>query len=240
MTNTQRQKIFELRQQIRKCERHQSKQDSTVVSTGSTALDDIFSDQGVRRGSLVEWVGSEISSGATTVSLMTGRYVCLPSHPVVLVDPHREVFPLALSALGFDLSSLVIVHPGSLQETLWTCEEALKCEGVGLVWAAIDALAHTDFRRLQLAAERSSGIGFLVRPEQALRHPSWAETRLLVRPRPSPPSFHRYGSPSFQVDIVYSQGRATRSSTHILIDRLRGVIHELDDAHTANCLSLVS
>jgi hypothetical protein len=38
-------------------------------------------------------------------------------------------------------------------------------------------------RRLQLAAEASGGVGFLVRPAAVRAEPCWSEVRLLVEPR---------------------------------------------------------
>jgi protein ImuA len=237
--------IGELQRQIRRHERNSATADMSVRSTGCAGLDALFPEQGVVQGSLVEWVSGGVASGAGTLSLIAGWQVRLADRPFILVDSRQQVSPLALAAVGFDLSQLVTVRPRSPQEALWACEEALRCDGAGLVWADIDHLTGTAFRRLQLAAEASNGIGFLMRPEKALRHSSWADVRLLVRPRSGRSHFiqqsvQRRSSPSFRVDVVSGQGRATRSFACVTIDRIRGVIHEATDANETDFMSLVS
>lgn len=229
----QKRTIVELRNQIRAWGRGAFADSPDIRSTGCAALDALFSNQGVRPGSLVEWLGDGDASGAGTVSLIAGCQVCPEGRPVVLIDPRGDLFPLSLSLLGFDLSRLVLIRPASGREALWACEEALRCEAVGVVWANIERIASTDFRRLRLAAEESRGIGFLVRSAKAVPQPSWAEVRLKVHPRPS-----RRGSPRFRVELASTHGRPRRSTADILIDSLKGMLHE--DTHPANSLPLVS
>lgn len=229
----QKRAIVELRNQMRSWGRGPSVGSADSRSTGCEALDALLPNHGVRRGSLVEWLGEGEASGAGTVSLIAGGRVCPEGRPVVLIDPRGDLFPLALSLLGFDLSRLVLIRPASGRESLWACEEALRCEAVGVVWANIERITSTDFRRLLLAAEDSSAIGFLVRWASAVRQPSWAEVRLRVQPRPS-----RRGSPCFRVELASTHGRPRRSSADIRIDSLKGTLHE--DTHSANSLPLVS
>jgi protein ImuA len=121
--------------------------------------------------------------------------------PLVIVDARRQVYPLALAALGFDLSTVLMVRPKSQRDLLWTCEECLRSGAVDMVWARIEHLGPIAFRRLQLAAEKSRAIGFLMRPAGAIRQPSWADVRLSVAPRPTygrqecPPSCGRQECP---------------------------------------------
>lgn len=160
---TRQRTIVQLQEKIRKWERSSPQTPPATYSTGCMALDALLPSQGVRQGSLVEWVGETPASGAGTLSLVAAREVCPAGQPIVLVDPGRQIYPSALSALGFDLARLVIIRPGCERETLWVCEEVLRCEAVGLMWAELEHRFGTAFRRLQLAAEESAGIGFLLR-----------------------------------------------------------------------------
>lgn len=107
------------------------------------------------------------------------------------------------------------------QEALWACEESLRCKAVAVVWATVEYLTGIAFRRLQLAAEESGGIGFLVRSATALKQPSWADVRLSVTPRPA-----RGENPCFHVAVAYSRGQTMRSVADIEINALRGTLHE--------------
>jgi len=231
--DTQKQAIVELQSQIRAYERGASVNSTTTVSMGCDALNALLPNQGVRQGSIVEWLGEGDASGAGTVSLIAARRACPEGCPLVLIDARHDLFSLSLSLLGFDLTQLVLIRPASEREALWACEEALRCEAVGLVWANIERITSTGFRRLQLAAEDSAGIGFLVRSAKAVRQPSWAEVRLKVRPCPS-----LRGSPSFRVEVVSSHGPHLHSTVDIMIDSLKGTLH--GNTHSANPLPLVS
>ncbi len=225
----QKRKIIELQGQIRAWERGST----AVFTTGCDALDALLPSHGVREGSLVEWLGNGDASGAGTLSLIAGRRVSPEGRRLVLIDTRHELFALSLSLLGFDLSRLVLIRPASERQALWACEEALRCEAVGLVWMSIERLTGTSFRRLQLAAENSSGIGFLVRSAKAACQPSWAEVRLKVQPRP----FLR-GSLCFQVEVAASHGKPHHLKANIMIDSLKGTLY--GDTHSENSLSLVS
>jgi protein ImuA len=230
-----RQTIAELQTAIRRCERKPVHTRDGVVSTGCGAVDELLPAGGIRRGSLVEWLGTEPAGGAVTLSLAVGRTVTPPERPMVLIDRRRELFPLALEAMGIDLARLVLIHPRTERDALWVCEESLRCPGVGLVWMQADRLSGTSFRRLQLAAEAGGTVGFLVRPEIAVQQPSWAEARLQVRPIAS-----RGASLRYRIEMADSQGWPRRSGSEVLIDNVQGTIHDDSSFRPADPLSVVS
>lgn len=216
-----RQTIAELQTAIRRCERKAVSTRDGVVSTGSPGVDELFPAQGIRRGSLVEWLRTEEAGGAVTLSLVVGRTVTPRERPIVLIDRRRELFPPALQAIGIDLARLVWIHPRTESDSLWVCEESLRCPGVGLVWMTVDRLSGTAFRRLQLAAEEGRTVGFFVRPGIAARQPSWADVRLKVRPIASRETSFRY-----QIERANSPGWPRRSGSEVLIDNVQGTIHD--------------
>ncbi|TWT39523.1 ImuA family protein [Blastopirellula retiformator] len=239
-TETRLETIAHLQRQIGVCERG-AWGAAEVVSTGCTAIDQLLPGGGVRRGGLIEWIGqSHGGGGAGTLSLIVARHVCPAEKTVVIIDAERRIAPAALANLGFDLAKVWIVRPQTKQEAWWTGEEALRCAAVGLVWADIQQLPTTQFRRWQLAVEASQGVGFLLRPESALRHTSWADARLAVRTVCS-----HDASPAYQVESVYSHGRTSRSKAGVQINRFTGALHESAshlpaNIHATNSLSLVS
>jgi protein ImuA len=235
INHTQKQRIVELQGRIRQWERRSVNAVSDALVTGCSSLDALLPLRGIRRGSLVEWIGQPEVSGAATVSLAVARQVCTPGRPVVFVDGQCPLYPVAMAALGMDLGSLVFVHADSEQGTLWACEEALRCRAVAMVWAKIDRLAPIAFRRLQLAAEEAGAIGFLVRPSSALKQPSWADVRLVVTPRVA-----RGDSLGFRVKVAYSHGKTERSVADLAIDSVQGTLHETYDAYETHLVSGVS
>jgi protein ImuA len=234
MRSQAQQTIAELQKRIRSCALASGSKTAAVRSTGWQAIDELFPGQGIREGTLVEWLGDGIASGAAMLSLLVGRKICPAERPVVVIEARRSLFPLTLKALGFDLSQTVMAYPASEVEALWACEQALRCAGIGLVWMRSSHLSNLGFRRLQLAAEVSRGIGFLLRSAKAAHQPSWADVRLLVRPRPS-----RAALPRFFLEVADSHGRSRRSQVDIMFDNSKGTIHEVSSCE-ANPLSVVS
>lgn len=234
-SNPRRLTVDELQQQIRRMEQGTTATAMSVRGTGCRGLDALFPSNGVRPGSLVEWLGVGAASGAGTLSLVVARNIGGTGRPLVVIDTQHQVFAISLATLGVDLSQVVIVRPESERDALWTCEEALRCQEGGLVWAHLGHLSGTAARRLRLAAEDTASTGLLVRSVQAIRQPSWAEVRLLVEPRLSPDESLHY-----HVSVAYSQGRPTQQKTDIQLEHMRGVIHEPSPARSTHPLSLVS
>jgi protein ImuA len=223
--HTRQATVVELQSQIRAREKSSFvRRAESVFSSGCTALDALFPAEGIQPGSLVEWIGEGTASGAGTLSLLVCRHMMESSRPIVIVDSDHEMFSLALAAVGFDLSSIVLVRPNSDREALWACEESLRCPAVGVLWARLDHLPSTAFRRLKLAAEESNAVGFLIRSASAVKQPSWADARLMVYPRPS-----QENSLRFHMEVIYSHGTPKRRTAHIEMNSMRGTLHEVHE-----------
>jgi len=177
------QQVATLRDQLQRFSNGAQTQLTGKKSSGSDEIDRQLLGGGFRSGNLVEWIAE--GSLAKTASLLTAREWVSERRPAVLIDPQKQIFPPALAAAGFDLRSLVVLHPRNERDLLWTWEQALACNAVSLVWGEMETIAPVPYRRLKLAAEQSGVIGFLLRSTQALHRPTWADVRLLVRPQPS-------------------------------------------------------
>lgn len=231
--NTNRQRVLaELRSKIRTCKPDLPLPDRDTISTGSNELDSLLPGQGIHRGSLVEWIGA---GGAGTLSLWTIPHLATRHRPAIVVDSQRQVYPLSLH-FGIDPQALILVRPENKADSLWAIEQALRCEAVSVVWGITDHLTPTTYRRLKLAAERAGSVGFLLRPIQALKQPTWADVRLVVEPRPSvdePPCFH--------VRVDYSRGgQVGQASVTVQIDGERGMIRGVNNTDETPVMSLVS
>lgn len=187
--------------------------DREVVSSGLRRLDTLLPCGGVRRGSLIEWLAGGEGSGATTLaSLVACRLAAASSaQTIVVVDRHGWFHPPAImpwlarqTAHGHHVSRLIVARPSGDEDEIWAIDQALRCSGVAAVvawprmtapWSGQERPARghalqqwtTAMRRWQLAARGSGAVGLFVRPEAALREPSWAEVRIAVTPLPSPP-----------------------------------------------------
>lgn len=197
--------LRDLRTRLKHIERSRQavpKRKETSVSTGIEAFDSLLLDGGLKLGTLIEWLAEGEGSGAGTLALTAAARVLPSGGACVVVDHTSDFHPPAAAALGIDLESTVVVRPGSRRDTLWALELSLQCPAVALTWCRLDRLDGRAFRRLQLAAEKGGGLGFLIRPAAVRGDPSWADLRLLVRPVPSVDSSSESNGRRLQVKLL--------------------------------------
>jgi len=171
-----------LRERIASLERPADRGEQSVVSTGCAALDRVLPFEGVRRGSLTEWLSEQPGSGAESLALLLTREACRDHGVVVLLDRQKEIYPPAVVAAGIDAERLIVVHPETDADELWAADQALRSRAAGAVWLWRERLRPHDFRRLRLAAECGGAVGVLLRPARVLGQATWADVQMLVRP----------------------------------------------------------
>ncbi len=154
------------------------------ISSGIEALDRCLPDGGYAAGSLVELLRERSASGATFLALLTARQAMANGKYLVVVDRERRFYAPAMLSMGIAMDRVIVVHPESESELVWSIDQSLRSSGVGAVLAEIGRLDDRGARRLQLAAERGGGIGLLIRQSKmGLGMPSWADVQWCVRPR---------------------------------------------------------
>ncbi|HET6881479.1 MAG TPA: hypothetical protein VFI31_15055 [Pirellulales bacterium] len=179
-----------LQAELRRCENAKRPANTGRTSTGCIQLDRLFPQPGVARGTLVEWLASGSGGGALWLALIVAREVCRNHGPLLLIDGAGTFYPPAAARAGLDLGQMVVVHTSTARDESWALDQALRSGGVGAVLCQTDRLKPRAARRLQLAAEASGGVGFLVRPAAVRSEPCWAEARLLVEGRPGATDGH--------------------------------------------------
>jgi len=156
-----------------------------VISTGIAPLDAMLPGGGIRSGTLLECLSHSAGSGATMIALTVAVHATEAGGSCVVIDRQRTFFPAAWPVAA-SLNRLVVVHPASDRDMLWTLEQSLRCSEVAAVvcWAGL--LQDHAYRRLQLAVETGGGTGLLLRSSEHLSSPSWAGIRLLFQAQPAP------------------------------------------------------
>lgn len=119
---------------------------------------------------------------------------------VVWSDPRGELYPPALAAMGVPAERCLILRPRNPAEELWAIHECLGCRGVAVTVATIPRMTGIEARRLQLAAERSGGVGLFLRPMSSATHYA-AATRWLVAPVPGTRTTQRW-----KIQLLHGQG----------------------------------
>ncbi|MEL0029060.1 MAG: hypothetical protein VW625_10490 [Perlucidibaca sp.] len=176
---------------------------------GVAEIDSQLPGAALARGGFHELLGDQ---GAITIFLaaLLGRHKAIQH--VLWVTPSPDIYPGGLAQLGLSPRRVTIAWTRQTDNRLWAMEEALKDLPGGAVVAEVEQADLTESRRLQLAAESSGSIGFLVRRD---RQPSAALTRWLVEP---------------------ARSRDLRHTWRLTLERVRGAeaggswVLEFDDA----------
>jgi hypothetical protein len=244
--------VARLRGQLERIEGFRRSADERPVSTGSPPLDRLLPAGGLARGSLVEYLTSGSGSGAGTLALAGAREACAGGRALVVVDRRRTFYSPAAAAWGIDLSQTLLLQPRDDAAELWALDQALRCPGVGAVYASCGSLDVRDFRRLQLAAESGGTLGVLVRPASLRGQPSWADVQWEITGSqvPSPKSkvavrswtlnFGPWSKPRWQlrVELVRCRGGPSGQVAELVLDETTGIWQDARTSHAAHSVPL--
>ncbi|HEY5999798.1 MAG TPA: translesion DNA synthesis-associated protein ImuA [bacterium] len=155
-----------------------------VVSTGRASLDDLLPGGGWPLGAMTEIL--PVSAGAGELGLLVPALADLSrqGRRIAWIDPPHLPYPPALAAAGVAPSRVLLVCAGAGRDRLWAAEQCLRSGACGAVLLWPQECDNQSLRRLQLAAEKGGGLGFLFRAQRAAAAPSPAALRLRLAPTP--------------------------------------------------------
>ena len=148
------------------------------IATGFSSLDKQLPGRGWPRGAISE-ILSDRPGGAMALLMPALASLSRQSQQIILVAPPYIPYAPGFFINGVDLSRLLLVNGRDEKECLWVLEQVLNAGcGAALSWP--QRLSRMALRRLQLAAERGGGIGFLLRQPQFSAESSPAALRLRI------------------------------------------------------------
>ena len=149
----------------------------TAQPTGVAELDALLPDGGWPRGALSEILVEHDGIGECSLLLPALAALTQARQRVVLVAPPYIPYAPAFAEAGIDLAQLVQIDAGAA-DTHWTAEQCLRAGCCGAVLNWLPQADYRQLRRLQLAAETGTAIGFIFRPLSAATQTSPAALRL--------------------------------------------------------------
>ncbi|MCI0757135.1 ImuA family protein [Teichococcus vastitatis] len=213
-----------LREQVARIEGQGEGHNRPVIPFGIPALDGGLPRGGMARGALHEVAGAGANvEHASAATLLVAGILARGGGPVLWASERFDLFAPGLAGAGLQGSRVVHVEAGS--SVLLAMEEGLRHPGLaGVVGEYSGRLGLTASRRLQLAAESSGAMAFLVRRgprlnDLLLSEPTAAVTRWKVACLPSPPPLaHSPGTPGlgralWQLDLMRCRGGVPGSWT---------------------------
>jgi protein ImuA len=194
--------------------------DSESLPFGDLAVDGCLPGGGLPLGRWHEigGAGLEVETAAAPAAFTALLAAPLAKRgEVVWVLRRDDLCAAGLSGLGFPHERLIQVCARDEAEALSVMEDALATVGVAAVVGEVEACDLTAGRRLQLACEKRSCTGFLIRRRpyggQAKRETtgSAAATRWRVASAPSEPTAGEFGlgAPRFRVELERCRGGRT-------------------------------
>ncbi|MFK8050795.1 MAG: translesion DNA synthesis-associated protein ImuA [Halioglobus sp.] len=99
-----------------------------------------------------------------------------------IAPPYTPYAPL-LAARGIDTRQILLIHPKSREDLLWSTEQALRSTTCSAVfsWLGAGEYRYSELRRLQLACTGSDALAVLFRPTAAGQNHAPASLRLQIR-----------------------------------------------------------
>lgn len=139
---------------------------------GIAEIDSRLPAGGLARGGIHDLVGS-LPAIAGFLAALLGRQTGLQQ--ILWVTPQTDLYAPGLSQFGLNHRRLTLACARRVDDRLWAVEEGLRALEDGAVVAEVDKADLTETKRLQLAAESSGGIGFLIRhrPEASAALTRW-------------------------------------------------------------------
>jgi len=150
------------------------------VDSGHTALNLQLPGGGWPTSSLTEMHVS--SAGSGEMRLLSPVFSRVGKRHVMLIQPPHIPNALALAALGLNPSQVIWVQPDRSGDALWAAEQALKMGSCALVMLWQTHTRSENVRRLNLAAQETEALCFLLKPLASAQDASPAPLRLALRP----------------------------------------------------------
>jgi protein ImuA len=209
--------LADLRRQVEGVERARVLR-RDALAFGIPAIDDHLKVGGLKFGALHEVVEAGPAAGhAALASLFTAGNVARLKGPVLWCLRGRDLFAPALARVGLHPDRVIYAETWKDAEVLPAMEEGLRHRGLAAVIGEVGRLPLIASRRLQLAAESTGAIAFVIRRwrsnvEDRLGEPSAALTRWRIAPVPSPaPAAPGLGRARWHVELTRAKGAEPRS-----------------------------
>ncbi|HWE75449.1 MAG TPA: hypothetical protein VG328_19975 [Stellaceae bacterium] len=185
-------------------------QETAVLPFGLPAIDDALPWQGLPLASLheIENAGAAGEDGAASLFLAGILARLTPPRPVLWCLQRADLHAPGLALAGLDAKRLVLLRAPNERDLLWAMEEGLRSRALAAVVGEVDALSMSASRRLQLAAESTGVVGFVLHRTASEAAASAAVTRWRVAALPSAlvAGEPGIGQPRWRVELLRCRG----------------------------------
>ncbi len=138
------------------------------LSTGYTGLDAQLDQGGWPLDSTIELLSDSNGLGAMGLFLPAMEQLSEQGRWQAFIAPPYIPYAPLLAARGIDTRQVLLVHPKTRQDLLWSTEQALRSSTCSAVfsWLGGHNYSYSELRKLQLAATGGDCLGVLFRPNR--------------------------------------------------------------------------
>jgi protein ImuA len=154
-----------------------------AFGTGYSTLDRVLEQGGWPLGTSIELLSDGCGLGAMGLFLPAMEALSEQGRWQAFIAPPYTPYAPLLAARGIDTRQVLLVHPRSREDLLWSTEQALRSTTSSAVfsWLGAHDYRYAELRKLQLAAASGDSLAVLFRPHQAARNHAPASLRLQMR-----------------------------------------------------------
>lgn len=153
------------------------------LATGYANLDAELDQGGWPLNSTIELLSDSNGLGAMGLFLPAMERLSAQKRWQVFIAPPYIPYAPLLAARGIDTGQVLLVHPKTRQDLLWSTEQALRSSTSSAVfsWLGNHNYSYSELRKLQLAAAGGDSLAVLFRPSGAGHNHAPASLRLQMR-----------------------------------------------------------
>jgi protein ImuA len=153
------------------------------LPTGYEALDAQLYQRGWPLGNTIELLSDGCGLGAMGLFLPAMETLSEQGRWQVFIAPPYTPYAPLLNARGIDTQQILLIHPKSREDLLWSTEQALRSSTCSAVfsWLGASEYRYSELRKLQLACAGSDALTVLFRPTRAGNNHAPASLRLTMR-----------------------------------------------------------
>ena len=136
-----------------------------ILSTGFDSIDDALHLSGWPLGASIEIFEEIHMNGSMSLLLPAMKHLNRQNRwQVFIAPPYIPYAPMLLNK-GIDTNKILLIHPKTKEELLWTTEQALRSTTCSTVfsWLGSKQYRYSELRKLQLAATEGNMLSVLFR-----------------------------------------------------------------------------
>ena len=150
------------------------------LSTGFHSMDKALYLSGWPLGTNIELVGENHINGNMSLLIPAMKSLGHQNRWHIFIAPPYVPYAPMLTNEGIDVKKILLIHPKTKEELLWSAEQALRSKTCSTVFSWLGPVKYNELRKLHLAAKEDDVLSVFFRESTAVATPTPSGLRLLM------------------------------------------------------------